>query len=83
MASDSDIGTPILALKNHERPKKVIKAREGQKSPKFPKPVILSIFNAKQSINANLLLENVDFYVKEKFQFYTMIMHILEKRPKH
>ena len=54
-----------------------MKASEGQK------PVILSIFNAKQSINANVLLENVDFYVKEKFQFYTMIMHILEKRPKH
>ena len=30
-----------------------------------------------------MLLENVDFYVQEKFQFYTMIMHILEKRPKH
>ena len=55
-----------------------MKASEGQKSPNF-----LSIFNAKQSINANVLLENVDFYVKEKFQFYTMIMHILEKRPKH
>ena len=40
------------------------------------------MFNAKQSDNANVLLENVDFYVKEKFQFYTMIMHILEKRPK-
>ena len=65
MASDSDIGTPILALKNHERPKKVIKANEGQKSPKFQKPVILSIFNAKQSINANVLLENVDFYLKD------------------
>ena len=52
-----------------------MKASEGQKSPKYQKPVILSIFNA--------LLENVDFYVKEKFQFYTMIMHILEKRPKH
>ena len=60
-----------------------MKASEGQKSPKFQKPVILSIFNAKQSINANVLLENVDFYVKEKFQFYIMIMHILEKRPKH
>ena len=60
-----------------------MKASVGQKSPKFQKPVILSIFNAKQSINANVLLENVDFYVKEKFQFYTMIMHILEKRPKH
>ena len=60
-----------------------MKASEGQKSPKFPKPVILSIFNAKQLFNANVLLENVDFYVKEKFQFYTMIMHILEKRPKH
>ena len=60
-----------------------MKASEGQKSPKFQKPVILSIFNAKQSINANLLLENVDFYVKEKFQSYTMIIHILEKRPKH
>ena len=86
MASDSDIGTPILALKNHERPKKVTKANEGQRRPKkskYQKPVILSIFNAKQSINANALLENVDFYVKEKFQFYTMIMHILEKRPKH
>ena len=45
--------------------------------------VVTSIFNANQSINANVLLENVDFYVKEKFQFYTMIMHILEKRPKH
>ena len=84
MASDSDIGTPILALKNHERPKKVIKANKGQRRPKQSKiPVILSIFNAKQSINANVLLENIDFYVKEKFQFYTMIMHILEKRPKH
>ena len=83
MASDSNIGTPILVLRNHKSPKKVIKANEGQKSPKFQKPVILSIFNAKQSINANVLLENVDFYVKEKFQFYTMIMHILEKRPKH
>ena len=60
-----------------------MKAREGQKSPKFQKPVILSILKAKQSDNANVLLENVDFYVKEKFQFYTMIMHILEKRPKH
>ena len=59
-----------------------MKASEGQKSPKFQKPVI-SIFNAKQSIKANVSLENVDFYVKEKFQFYTMIMHILEKRPKH
>ena len=67
MASDSDIGTPILALKNHERPKKVIEANEGQRRPKkskIPKPAILSIFNAKQSINANVLLENVDFYVK-------------------
>ena len=60
-----------------------MKASEGQKSVKFQKPVILSIFNAKQSINANVLLENVDFYAKEKFQFYTMIIHILEKRPKH
>ena len=60
-----------------------MKASEGQKSPKFQNPVILSILNKKQSINANVLLENVDFYVKEKFQFYTMIMHILEKRPKH
>ena len=60
-----------------------MKASEGQKSPKFQKTATLSIFNAKQSINANVLLENVDFYVKEKFQFYTMIMHILEKRPKH
>ena len=79
MASDSDIGTPSLALKNHERPKKVIKASEGQKSPKFQKPVILSIFNAKQSINANVLLENVDFYAKEKFQFYTMICTFWKK----
>ena len=46
-----------------------MKAREGQKIPKFQKPVILLIFNAKQSINVNALLENVDFYVKEKFQF--------------
>ena len=60
-----------------------MKASEGQKSQKFQKPVILSIFNANQINNANVLLENVDFYVKEKFQFYTMIMHILEKRPKH
>ena len=60
-----------------------MQASEGQKSPKFQNPVILSIFNKKQSINANVLLENVDFYVKENFQFYTMIMHILEKRPKH
>ena len=60
-----------------------MKASEGQKSQKFQKPVILLIFNAKQSNNGNVLLENVDFYVKEKFQFYTMIMHILEKRPKH
>ena len=59
-----------------------MKASKGQKSPKFQKPVILSIFNAKQSINLNVLLENVDFYAKEKFQFYTMILHILEKRPK-
>ena len=41
-----------------------MKASEGQKSQKFQKPVILSIFNAKQSDNANVLLENVDFYVK-------------------
>jgi hypothetical protein len=41
-----------------------MKAIEGQKSPKFQKPVILSIFNAKQSINANVLLENVDFCAK-------------------
>ena len=85
MVSDSDIVTPILALKN-ERSKFVIKANEGQGRPKksnFQKPAILSIFNAKQSTNANVFLENVDFYVKEKFQFYTMIMHILEKRPKH
>ena len=60
-----------------------MKASEGQKSPKFPKPVILSIFNAKQLINANVLLENVDFYIKEKFQVYTMITHILEERSKH
>ena len=59
-----------------------IKASEGQKSPKFQKPVILSILKAKQSDNANVLLENVDFCVKEKFQFYTMILHILRKRPK-
>ena len=59
-----------------------MKASEGQKSSKFQKPVILSIFYAKQSINANVLLENVDFYEKEKFQFYTMILHILKKRPK-
>ena len=37
MASDSDIGTPILALKNHERPKKVIKANKGQRRPKKSK----------------------------------------------
>ena len=55
---------------------------QSAKSPKFQKPAILSIFNAKQSINANVLLENVDFYVKEKFQFYTMILHILKKSPK-
>ena len=60
-----------------------MKASEGQKSPKFQKPVILSTFNAKQSTNGNVLLENIDSYVKEKFQFYTMITHILEKRPKH
>ena len=30
-----------------------MKASEGQKSPKFQKPVILSIFNAKQSISVN------------------------------
>ena len=46
-----------------------MKASEGQKSQKFQKPVILLIFNAKQSNNGNVLLENVDFYVKEKFQF--------------
>ena len=33
MASDSDVGTPILALKNHERPIKAIKANEGQRRP--------------------------------------------------
>ena len=60
-----------------------MKASEGQKSSKLHKPVILSLFNAKQTTNANVLLKNVDFYVKEKFQFYTMIMHILERRPKH
>ena len=38
-----------------------MKASEGQKSLKFQEPVILSISYAKQSINANLLLENVDF----------------------
>ena len=70
-------------MKGQKRSQRPMKASEGQKSPKYQKPVILSIFNAKQSINANVLLENVDFYVKEKFQFYTMIMHILEKRPKH
>ena len=59
-----------------------MKASEGPKSQKFQKPVILSIFNAKQSINANVLLENVDFYVKEKIQINTMILHILKKRPK-
>ena len=59
-----------------------MKASEGQKSPKFQKHVILPIFNAKQSIDANVLLEIVDFYAKEKFQFYTMILHILKKRPK-
>ena len=59
-----------------------MKASEDQKSPKFQKSVISSIFNANQSINANVLLKNIDFYVKEKFQFYTMILHILEKRPK-
>ena len=59
-----------------------MRASEGQKIPKFQKPVILSIVNAKQSINANVLLENVDFYAKEKFQFYTMILNILKKRPK-
>ena len=47
--------------------KRPMKASEGQKSPKFQNPVILSIFNKKQSINANVLLENVDFYVKENF----------------
>jgi hypothetical protein len=58
-----------------------MKASKGQKSPKFQKPVILSMFNAKQSINnANVLLENVNFYAKEKFQFYTMILHILKKK---
>jgi hypothetical protein len=36
---------------------------------------------AKQSIDANVLLENVDFYAKEKFQFYTMILHNFKKRP--
>ena len=77
---------PVFALKIYprpQRPKRPMKASKGQISPKVQKPVILPIFNAKQSINANVLLENVDFYVKEKFQFYTMIMHILEKRPKH
>ena len=59
-----------------------MKASEGQKSSKFQKPVILSIFYAKQSINANVLLENVDFYEKENFQFYAMILQILKKRPK-
>ena len=44
-----------------------MKASEDHKSPKFQKPVISSIFNAKQSINAIVLLENVYFYVKEKF----------------
>jgi hypothetical protein len=51
MTSDSDIGTPILALKNHERPKKAIKANVGQRRPKkskIPKAVILLKFNAKQ-----------------------------------
>ena len=47
-----------------------MKASEGQKSPKYQKPVILSIFNAKQSINANALLENVDFYVHCITQYY-------------
>ena len=86
MASDSDIGTPILSLKNHERPKKVTKANEGQRRPKKSKiPKTCNFINIQcKTINyANALLENVDFYVKEKFQFYTMIMHILEKRPKH
>ncbi len=59
-----------------------MKASEGQKSPKFQKPVILSIFNAKQSINANVLLENVDFYAKEKFQFYTYDFAHFEKKAK-
>ena len=34
MASDSDIGAQILALKNHERSKEVIKGNEGQRRPK-------------------------------------------------
>ena len=59
-----------------------MKASEGQKSPKFQKLAILSICNTKQSINANVLLENVNSYAKEKFQFYTMILHILRKRLK-
>ena len=57
-------------MKGQKRP---MKASEGQKSPKFQKPVILSVFNAKQSINANVLLENVDFYVKENSQFYNKV----------
>jgi hypothetical protein len=56
-----------------------MKACKGQKSPKFQKPVILSMFNAKQSINGNVLFKNVDFYAKEKFQFYSDFAHFEKK----
>jgi hypothetical protein len=70
-------------IQGQKSPKRPMKAKKAIKGQNFKKSLILSIFNAKPSINANVLLENVDFYVKEKIQFYTMIMHILEKRPKH
>ena len=54
ITSDSDIGPPILALKYHLRPKKAIKAKEGQRKLKKSK-TCNSIINQYSRLNNQLM----------------------------
>ena len=47
----------VFALKNHQRPQRPMKANKGQQSPKLQISLLLSSFNAKSSINVNMILK--------------------------
>ena len=47
----------VFALKDHQRPQRPMKANKGQQSPKLQISLLLSSFNAKSSINVNMILK--------------------------
>ena len=62
---------PVFALKKCPRPQRPMKANKGQQSLKLQISFLLSSFNAKSSINVNMILKECVFLKKpENFHFH-------------